>query len=265
MSTGKLLQGSGDMNRTTERTMAILQLIGRNEQGLTLQEIATQMDMAKSSASVIVHTLLELNYIKTMENNDKKFCLGVETFTLGMKYLNELNLVRTCANYLPALAEKYARTAFVAVLNGTNIVYVYKYAAQNARLATCSIGSTKEAYATALGKAIIAFLPEEERTSLISKIDFRPFTKYTIATPEQFTREMDLTNVRGYARERGELEEITLCYAAPIFDYSGRVVAAVSLSDLYSEDRVSEEPALVEDMLAASREISRVLGFTPRY
>ena len=60
--------------------MAILQLIGNNEQGLTLQEIATQMDMARSSTSVIVPTLLELNYIKTVENNDKKFCLSVNTF-----------------------------------------------------------------------------------------------------------------------------------------------------------------------------------------
>lgn len=253
------------MNRTTERTMAILQLIGNNEQGLTLQEIATQMDMAKSSASVIVHTLLELNYIKTVENNDKKFCLGVETFMLGMKYLNELNLVKLCAKYLPAIAEKYSRTAFVAVLNGSNVVYVYKYVAQNARLATCSIGSAKEAYATALGKAIIAFLPEEEQASLISKIEFKPLTKYTIATPEQFTQEMRLTYSRGYAKERGELEEITTCCAAPIFDYSGRVVAAVSLSDIYSGDKVGEESALINDILSVSKEISRNLGFIPQY
>lgn len=241
--------------------MAILQLIGNNGQGLTLQEIATQMNMAKSSTSVIVHTLLELNYIKTVENNDKKFCLGVETFMLGMKYLNELNLVKLCANYLPVIAEKYNRTAFVAVLNGSNVVYLYKYVAQNARLATCAIGSAKEAYATALGKAIIAFLPEDEQAALISKIEFKPFTKYTIATPEQFTKEMQLTYSRGYAKERGELEEITTCCAAPVFDYSGRVVAAVSLSDIYSEDKASEESALINDILFASKEISRNLGF----
>ena len=97
------------MNRTTERSMAILQLIANSENGITLQEISRQMDIAKSSASVIVHTLRELNYIKTAENNDKKYVLGVETFTLGMKYLNELSFVKQCAAYLPAVAEKYNR------------------------------------------------------------------------------------------------------------------------------------------------------------
>ena len=64
------------MNRTVERTLAILKIIANSEHGITLQEIANQMDMAKSSAFAIVHTLLELNYISTVENNDKKILLG---------------------------------------------------------------------------------------------------------------------------------------------------------------------------------------------
>ena len=147
------------MNRTVERTLAILKIIANSEHGITLQEIANQMDMAKSSAFAIVHTLLELNYISTVENNDKKYCLGVETFALGMKYANNQSLVQQCVIHLPGLAEKYNKTAFLGILNGSNVVYLYKYVAENARLATCSIGSSKPAHATALGKALIAFLP----------------------------------------------------------------------------------------------------------
>ena len=98
------------MNRTVERTLAILKIIANSEHGITLQEIANQMDMAKSSAFAIVHTLLELNYISTVENNDKKYCLGVETFALGMKYANNQSLVQQCAIHLPALAEKAKQT-----------------------------------------------------------------------------------------------------------------------------------------------------------
>lgn len=106
------------MNRTVERTLAILELIANSENGITLQEIAQAMDMAKSSAFVVVHSLLELQYIKTVENNDKKYCLDIRTFSLGMKYVSDLTLIKQCGSYLPALAEKYNKTAFVGVLNG---------------------------------------------------------------------------------------------------------------------------------------------------
>lgn len=131
------------MNRTVERTLAILELIANSENGITLQEIAQAMDMAKSSAFVVVHSLLELQYIKTVENNDKKYCLDIRTFSLGMKYVSDLTLIKQCGSYLPALAEKYNKTAFVGVLNGTQVVYLYKYVGRNARLATCAIGSSQ--------------------------------------------------------------------------------------------------------------------------
>lgn len=251
------------MNQTTARTMAILQLIATHEQGITLQEIANNMGMAKSSASVIVHTLLDLNYIKTVENNEKKYCLSVEAFILGMKYVDKLDFVKECGQYLPELAEKYNRTAFVAVLNDTKVVYVYKYVAQRARLATCSIGASKDAYATALGKAIVAFLPTEEQASLISQMDFRPLTDNTITTPEAFREEMHITSARGYSRERGELEELTICYGAPIYDYSGRVIASISLSDIYHGNDVQAD-CLIADLLDTASKISRSMGYTPR-
>ena len=254
--------GGTCMNQTTQRTMAILELVASSEHGVTLQEIANHMNIAKSSASVIVHTLLDLHYIKTVENNEKKYCLSAETFILGMKYVNRLNYVYESNLYLPALAEKYNRSAFVAVLNGTNVVYVYKYVGQKARLATCAIGSTRDAYATALGKAIIAFLPSQEQAQLISKIRFRAYTSRTITSPERFAEEMRITRERGYAMERGELEDITICYSAPVFDYSGRVIAAVSLADIYDGENTETEH-LIRDLCDAARRISRSLGYQP--
>lgn len=71
------------MNRTVERTLAILKIIANSEHGITLQEIANQMDMAKSSTFAIVHTLLELNYISTVENNDKNTAWGLRLLRSG--------------------------------------------------------------------------------------------------------------------------------------------------------------------------------------
>lgn len=248
------------MNRTVERAFSILQLIASRKDGITLQEIANEMDMAKSSAFVIVQTLLKLNYISTVQNNEKKYCLGIEIFSLGMKYLAGTNLVEQCSLVLPKLAEKYNKTAFVGVLKGTDVVYVYKYVAPNAKLATCELGSRKEAYATSLGKAAIAFLPDNERMDLINKIYFKKYTEKTIASKEDFIEEMRKTKERGYSIEKGELEKITSCCGAPIFDYSGKVVAAVSLSDFYREDE--DTNAVAEELKVAAIQISKVMGYS---
>lgn len=247
------------MNRTTERTMTILQLIANSDQGMTLQEIADKMGMAKSSAFVIVHTLLTLKYIRASEYNDKKYILGVETFSLGMKYVNDSSMTRLCTDFLPAIAEKYNKTAFLAVLNGTRVVYLYKYVAQNARLATCALGSSKEAYATSLGKAILAFLPEEEQKSVVESIEFKQLTEHTIATPDALMKELVQIRERGYSMEERELEKITCCYGAPIFDYTGKVVAAISLSDFYNENQ--DDSNLIQDLVWVAGEISRGLGY----
>jgi len=250
------------MNRTVERAFAILQLIADNQQGITLQEIANEMGMAKSSAFVIVQTLLELNYITTVQNNNKKYCLGIETFSLGMKYVNDMSLVKQCSLFLPAIAEKYNKTAFVAVLNGNKIVYVYKYVGHNARLASCAIGTRKDAYATSLGKAIMAFLPEKDKMALVDQIQFKAFTEYTITDKEGFLEELDRTKDRGYSLDIRELEDITSCCGAPIFDYTGEVVAAVSLSDIYNEELDDEQVA--RDLKDVAMQISRSLGYLPR-
>lgn len=249
------------MNRTVDRTFKILQLIAGSNRGITLQEIANEMDMAKSSVFVIVQTLLELNYITTLRDNDKKYCLGIEIFSLGMKYIDDMSLVQECTSRLQPIAEKYGKTAFVAVLNGTKIVYVHKYVAQNARLASCAIGTRKEAYATSLGKAILAFLPPDEQSAVLDKIDFKPLTDYTITSKEKLLEELKKTKARGYSLDKGELEDITSCCGAPIFDYTGKVIAAVSLSDICNEqiDNIQVAKELTEIAL----EISKNLGYHP--
>ncbi len=250
------------MNRTVERAFSILQLISDRKQGITLQEIVNEMGMAKSSAFVIVQTLLELGYISTVQNNNKKYCLGIETFSLGMKYVNDMSLVEQCSIHLPPVAEKYNKTAFVAVLNGSKIVYVYKYVAQNAKLASCALGTRKDVYATSLGKAILAFLPEEEQKGLLDKLQLQALTQYTITSKEKLVRELEKTKERGYSLDVRELEDITSCCGAPVFDYSGQVVAAVSLSDIYNENL--DDNQVAEELKAAAMDISRGLGYLPK-
>ncbi|UKI50316.1 MAG: hypothetical protein L6U99_02430 [Clostridium sp.] len=81
-------------------------------------------------------------------------------------------MFQVAAPYLHTLADKLKRTSFMGILDGTDIIYIYKYAGDGAKLATCSVGSKHPAYATALGKAYLAYLPDEERIATVDKNQF---------------------------------------------------------------------------------------------
>ncbi len=250
------------MNRTVARTFEILKLVANSEHGISLQQIAQAMDMPKSSAFVIVHSLLELGYIKTVENNNKLYCLGIEIFTLGMKYSDKRDIVQLCGEHLPAIAEKYNKTAFLGMLNGTDIVYLYKYVAKNARLATCSIGSSKPAHATALGKCMLAYLPQEKLMAKLDQITFHTYTKNTISSKEQLLDEITRIRLQGYASEQAELSSLTSCYSVPVLDRSGTAIAAISLSDIVDSGTPYEQ--MVQDLKAVALEISHAISYLPR-
>jgi len=237
--------------------MQILQIVSKNNEGTTLQEIADELGIPKSSAFVIVKSLLQMGYLSPMRYNDKKYRLGLKLFTLGMRYVDDLNLVEQCALYLNPLADKYNKTAFVGVLEGNSVVYVHKYVSRNAVLASCALGSRKPVHATALGKAILAFTEPEMLTKILDSIELSSMTENTITDRSKLMEELALTHSRGYSVDIKEHLNNTVCCGAPIFDYSGKVIAAVSLSDVHTGN--IDEMGL--DLKEVAGKISNSLGY----
>jgi DNA-binding IclR family transcriptional regulator len=249
------------MNRTVERAMQILQIVSERSEGITLQELADEMNIPKSSAFVIVQTLLAGKYLEPMKHNAKRYCLGIEVFTLGMRYVNDLNWVGQCARYLDPLAEKFNKTAFVGVLDEDSVVYVHKYVGKKAMLASCALGSRHEVHATALGKALLAFSDEETRETILSRITLESLTEHTITDRARLVAELEETRKRGYSLDIKEQDLLMACCGAPIMDYSGKVIAAVSLSDIY--DSRTNEDAIGEELKEVAGTISESLGYNP--
>lgn len=246
------------MNRTVERAMEILQFVSQKNEGVTIQEIADKLQIPKSSAFVIVKTLLSERYIEPMRYNEKRYKIGIKLYTLGMRYVSEMNIVDLCSMYLNPLADKYHKTAFVGVLEGTSIVYIYKYSGEGVVLAACALGSRKEVHATALGKAILAFSTPEERRAILDSIELLPVTERTITSRPVLEEELSLTRTRGFSRDIKENESVTICCGAPIFDYTGHCIAAISLSDIYTHN--IDEDAVAKDLVRAAAQISQGLG-----
>ncbi|MCD7755097.1 MAG: IclR family transcriptional regulator [Firmicutes bacterium] len=250
------------MNNTILRAMQILNYIGDCSDGVTLQSIANQFSIPKSSAYVIVQSMLELGYIEPSPYNNKRYCLGIKAFTLGMKYANNMDWVHQCSTYLNPLADKYNKTGFVSVLNGSMIVYVGKYVAPNAVLTSCPLGSRKASYATAAGKAILAFLPQQELDQVLDSMQFEPLAERTITSKECLLPELEEIRRKGYAQARREDSNISCCCGAPVFDYTGRVIGGISLTDVYHPEY--DDDLVAADLLEASRKISHNLGYQGR-
>ncbi len=248
------------MNRTVQRTIEMLNYIGDNPKGVSLKEIAEDMDMPKSSAFVILQSLVELNCVTPNHENEKKYHIGVEMFSLGMKYASEVSVMKETSAILAPLAEKYGKTGFVAILDGTDVVYMQKHKSTGAMLASCALGSRKAAHSTALGKAILAHLEPAEREKVLSQIVYTKWTEETIADEETLCKQLAEIAQLGYALDVRENNTLLTCCAAPIFNYSGKVVAAISLSDVYKTD--DNIMALAAELKETAMQVSRKLGYS---
>lgn len=224
------------MNRTIMRAFEALDLISTADYGLTLKEITDKLNIPKSSAFNIIQTLVSLNLVSESQYNHKKYVLGSGTYTLGMKYIEHLNFVDVCKMFLPPLADELHRNAFVGILDKNKVLYVFKHVGTGAKLATCDVGTRQELYYTGLGKILLAYLPTDKAKQIISEINFIPKTSNTITNVDNLYKELELTRKRGYAIDNREVENHMLCFAAPVFNYNGECIAAISISDMYSKD-----------------------------
>ncbi|MFI3254614.1 MAG: IclR family transcriptional regulator [Eubacteriales bacterium] len=247
------------MNRTSQRTMEILKFVAESKKPVALHDIVENMEIPKSSAFSILQTLIQMNYISPHSQNDKHYSIGVETFALGMKYAADMSLTRETDVYLDPLAQKFGKTGFVALLEGLDIIYVQKYKSQGAMLASCEIGTRRQAHTTALGKCMMAYMQSDELERMIQKITFEKLTVYTVDNEEDLRKQIAEIREKGYALDVKENNSMLVCCSVPIFDHSNQVVAAISLSDIFKVDE--DILLLAKELQEVGQIISRKLGY----
>ena len=143
------------------------------------------------------------------------------------------------------------------------MIYIDKIEpARSVRMIT-RIGASNPVHCTSVGKAILAFLPEERVADVIKRTRFERFTHRTIATPEAFRAEIEKTRRRGYAVDDEELEEGLRCIAVPLLDAQRQPVAAVSVSGPSFRVTAQKLPAIANQLLQCVRGISVDMGYIP--
>lgn len=244
---------------SVQRAIDILDLFDEHHPELGTTEIAQALDLPKSTAAGLILTLGHNGYLEQNQAT-RKYRLGYKLAERAGLLLSQFDLRQIAAPALETLRNRCNESINLAIRDGTYVVYIERLYGTSMLGMRSEIGKRERVHSTALGKAILATMPEIEIQKFISKTDFVAVTPRTITSPAAFLDELRRTCQRGFAIDDEENELGGRCVAAPIFDYRGSAVAAVSISvpiQRFPSDQIEEYGRLVKD---TAGEISRKLG-----
>ncbi|MEU2105170.1 IclR family transcriptional regulator domain-containing protein [Nocardia sp. NPDC004085] len=255
-----MTEPSPDYVQSLARGLAVLRTFDADHTRLTLSEVARRTDLTRATARRFLLTLIELGYVRT---NGTVFWLTPRVLEIGYSYLSGLGLPELAQPHLEALTESVHESASVSVLDGADVVYVARVAVRRIMTVTITIGTRFPAYATSMGRVLLAGLPEPELDGYLRGVELAPLTGRTLATPKALRAEISRVRADGYCVVDEELEVGLRSLAAPIRDRTGDVVAAVNLSTQtarYSADAVRRD--LLPHLLRTAAAISADLAAT---
>lgn len=242
-----------------ERALGILDYIGEASSGLTLIEISLCLQLHKST----VHRLLMiLEQHGLVNRKGNRYFLGLKLFILGNKVANDLDVRKFAPAYLQQLVSETGETAHLCTLDDGRVLYLEKVEASRTVRVPSNVGGRYPIHCGGAGKALLAFLPEEELDPILRDCTFEAFTQNTATSPEQLKRELSLVRARGFSIDNEEFEEGLKCIGAPVRDHTGNVIAAISIAGPASRISDDKIQALADSVINAANNLSYELGYS---
>ena len=229
-------------------------------------ELSKRVELPKGTTHRILSSLMYFDFVK-QDPETRNYSLGFKLVELGSSLLEQINLRKEAEPFLHALSQRTKETAYLAILDGPEVVYVEKIEAEDDSIglrASSKVGQRNAANSCSLGKALLAHLPEQVVDALIPEMSFVQKTVNTITDPSQLKDNLGAIRSRGYAIDDEESELGIRCVAAPVRNEIGLAVAAVSVSGpAIRITREKVQDSLKDEVIATALEISKKLGFRP--
>lgn len=252
---------TGDPIRSVVRAFSILELFTAERPNLSLTEISRELQLDKGTVHRFVRTLISLGYLE-QDDVTKTYSLGLRAIRFGLHVLNKNGLRRQALPHLTELARITGCTVNMAVLDGKEILYVARLANRIATPEILSIelevGSRLPAHCTAMGKALLAWLPDDRVQAIMGPEPYYACSSKTITTWDGLRSELKRIRERGYSTNNQELMEGLQCIAAPVFGHEGNVIAAVNIAKMGSPEDISP---FINNLLSTARAISLAMGY----
>ncbi len=251
--------GTKDKVRSAGRALEILTFLARRGEA-PLGEVSRYLGLRKSTVHRFLSTLQELGYVE-QDGAGRSYRPGVRALEMALLIQQKASVCDLARPYLDRLASAVRETVNLAVLDGYEVLYLDKRESPEPLTVTARVGERKPAHCTALGKALLAYLPRERLDGLLSVPVLPAFTLNSITDPEKLGQQLEQVRAEGLAYDREEVITGVRCVAAPVFDHRGQVAAAISITVPTVRMSAERERAISSLLKETAKELSRRLGW----
>ena len=252
-------------SQSLERGLAILSTFASGRELIGVSELSRDLGLTRSTTHRYVATLARLGYLQ-QDPVTRKYSLGPRVLDLGFTAINSMELRHVAAPYLQRLCDETGHTVNMAILDDVDIVYVERFRASRRGQSEIDldlhVGSRLPAYCTSMGKVLLAFLPDDQRDDVLSRVTFARRGPNTLTSKDALLAELRRVREAGIAVNNEELAYGLRSVAVPVIAASGEAVAAVNLAAHRTmaslDDLVARTGPLMQRTAA---EISSKLGY----
>src|SRR5665648_123053 len=246
--------------KVLDKTFSILDILLQHGSTMHMTEIAEKLGFYPSTVHRILDTLKHWGYVE-QDSHTQKYRLGLKALELGMAKLHQMDLVREATPCLKELVNQCNETVHLGALDGREVLYLAKEESSQTIRMISYVGKRAPLHCTALGKVLLAHLSAEEREKILGEKVLPRLTKNTITDKMELEQELDKVREQGFALDREENEKDVRCVAAPIRNYQGEVIAAISISSPTFRLDKNVQNNLKEALVETSEKISKRLGY----
>ncbi len=249
------------LSNAVGRALSILELVAESSNGLSNSDLSRRLQIPKSSASYILRVLEHRDYLR--RDPGGRYRLGLKLLSLTGGVMANLD-VREAAG--PVLADFLKKSRLpevhLAVLDNGRAVYIEKLENEKSFIKMdIWVGHRLPVHTTAIGKALVSYMPEDEILKILEIRGMERKTKRSITTPQRFLREAERVRQYGFAVDDEENSEGVRCVAAPVFDANGKVLAALGTSSVVLHINEENLPRIIKLVKLCADRVSRELGF----
>src|SRR5689334_11187045 len=218
---------SSDFVQSLERGLAVIRAFDAEHRELALSDVARATGLTRAAARRFLLTLVKLGYVNL---SDGRFSLRPRVLELGYAYLSSLTLPEVAQPHMEALVAEVNESSSISVLDDLDVVYVVRVPTRRIMSITLAVGTRLPAYATSMGRVLLAALPRNELDERLARLKLRPLTQRTVTSKAALRRALDTVRRQGYAAVDQELEDGLRSLAVPIHDGAGMATAALNVS-----------------------------------
>jgi len=241
------------------RGLSILEALAKAEAGISLTDIAHRVELPPSTTHRLLSTLEKMGYVYQSEELSHWY-VGLQAFTVGSGFLANRDFVGQSHVYMRRLMEQSGETANLAILDGTEAVFIAQVQCREMMRILVKLGSRVPLHASGVGKAIFAALPDEQIDAILKVKGLPRITGNTIVAPETMWAALKVIRHRGYSFDDEEHAPGTRCVAATIYDEYAEPLGAISLagpSSRLPDERIKQLGPIVAH---TAEELTRKLG-----